>query len=263
MKTRVESFSIPVEDERIAGTLLIPTTTFPGVLFVHGWGGSQEHDLSRARDVAGLGCASLTFDLRGHDGNAARFASVTREQNLRDLLAAYDWFVSQRSVEPSAIAVVGISYGGYLAAILTSLRPVRWLALRAPAIYKDDDWGRPKLELHHDPDLPTYRRNTLQWHQNRALTACAAFRGDVLTVESECDELLPRRVLQNYVTACSGSRSLTSRVIAEADHGLSQKRWQHAYTSILTNWLSEMIFGARSQAATVELDERRAQQGEG
>lgn len=98
MNTRLESFTIPVENERISGTRLVPATAFPGVLFVHGWGGSQEQDLARAREVAGLGCVSLTFDLRGHEDTAARFATVNREHNLRDLLAAYDWFVTQRSV---------------------------------------------------------------------------------------------------------------------------------------------------------------------
>jgi len=232
----------------------MPATALPGVLFVHGWGGSQEQDLARAREVAGLGCASLTFDLRGHESTAERFESVNRDQNLRDLVAAYDWFVGQRSVEPTAIALVGISYGGYLASLLTALRPVRWLSLRAPALYKDEDWTKPKLALHADPDLPAFRRRTIEWHANRALTACAAFRGDVLLVESEQDHVIPHAVVENYVSAFSGARSMTSRVIAGADHGLSQKRWQQAYTSHLINWLSEMIFGARSEVATAKVD---------
>ncbi|MBI4696416.1 MAG: alpha/beta fold hydrolase [Gammaproteobacteria bacterium] len=259
MNTRLESFTIPVDDERISGTLLIPATAFPGVLFVHGWGGSQEQDLARARDVAALGCASLTFDLRGHDRTAERFQSVNRDQNLRDLIAAYDWFVSQRSVEPSAIAVVGISYGGYLASLLTALRPVRWLALRAPAIYKDTDWTRPKLALHADPELPAYRQRAIPWNENKALTACAAFRGDVLAVESECDDVIPHQVVENYVAACRNARSITSRVIAHADHSLSDKRWQHAYTQILVAWLTEMVFGARSDGASAQVDTRRPQ----
>ncbi|MGE0861476.1 MAG: alpha/beta hydrolase family protein [Gammaproteobacteria bacterium] len=257
MNTRLQSFTIPVEDERISGTLLMPAAGFPGVLFVHGWGGSQDQDLARAREVAGLGCASLTFDLRGHESTAERFESVNREQNLRDLLAAYDWFVGQRSVEPSAIAVVGISYGGYLATLLTALRPVRWLALRAPALYKDGDWTKPKLALHADPDLTAYRQRTINWNENRALTACAAFRGDVLMIESECDRVIPHRVVENYIAAFSGARSMTSRVIAGADHGLSLKRWQQMYTALLVNWLTEMIFGARSEAVSNRISEHR------
>ena len=53
--------------------------------------------------------------------------------------------------------MVGSSYGGYLAAILTALRPVRWLALRVPALYKDEDWALPKQQL-KKYGLAAYRR---------------------------------------------------------------------------------------------------------
>jgi esterase/lipase len=74
------------------------------VLFVHGWGGSQEQYVSRARDVAALGCICLTFDLRGHAKTRAQVETVTREDNLRDVLAAYDVLLHQRGVDASAIA---------------------------------------------------------------------------------------------------------------------------------------------------------------
>jgi pimeloyl-ACP methyl ester carboxylesterase len=117
------------------------------VLFVHGWGGSQESDLVRARGIAGLGCVCLTFDLRGHGGTIARQETVNREENLRDLVAAYDQLASHPSIDRSAIAVMGNSYGGYLASILTTLRPVKWLALTVPALYRDEDWSVPKQRL--------------------------------------------------------------------------------------------------------------------
>ena len=55
--------------------------------------------------------------------------TVTRAQNLDDLKAAYDTLARLPSVDPASIAVVGLSYGGYLAALLTRERPVEWLAL--------------------------------------------------------------------------------------------------------------------------------------
>src|SRR3954452_2981159 len=48
MTTRDEAIHIKVDDERITGTLVAPDTLIPGVLFVHGWGGSQESYLARA-----------------------------------------------------------------------------------------------------------------------------------------------------------------------------------------------------------------------
>ena len=129
----------------------------PGVLFVHGWGGSQQRDLKRARGIAGLGCVCLTFDLRGHGAEERQREWITREHNLRDLLAAYDRLAAHPQIDPEAIAVVGTSYGGYLACILTELRHIRWLALRVPALYRDEDWDRPKRELPRD-DLMAFER---------------------------------------------------------------------------------------------------------
>ena len=88
--TRDEPVYIRVEDEHILGTLITPGTLLPGVLFVHGWGGDQQQYVSRARELAALGCACVTFDLRGHAQTQAQFESVSREDSMRDVLAAYD-----------------------------------------------------------------------------------------------------------------------------------------------------------------------------
>uniref|UniRef100_UPI003555F957 alpha/beta hydrolase family protein n=1 Tax=Pseudomonas sp. F16(2018) TaxID=2093746 RepID=UPI003555F957 len=86
-----------------------------------------------------------------------------------------------------AIAIIGSSYGGYLATLLTRERPVRWLALRVPAMYWDDEWGSPKQALDRQR-LNAYRQRPLGPADNRALAACAEFGGDVLLVESEQDD---------------------------------------------------------------------------
>lgn len=245
MPTRDEPVDIPVEDELLQGTVVTPGTLVPGVLFVHGWGGSQQQYLARAREVASLGCICLTFDLRGHVQTRAQRETVSREDNLQDVVAAYDVLARQPGVDRNAIAVVGSSYGGYLASILTSLRPVRWLGLRVPALYKDSEWDVPKGRLKEAQSLDLYRRQPIRPTESVALRACAAFGGDVLIVESEHDSTVPHQVIVNYREACATAHSLTYRVIEGADHGLSDTRWQQAYTTLLVNWLSEMVAGAR------------------
>ena len=244
MTTRDEAIEIQVDGRRLPGTLVAPATTVPGVLFVQGWGSGQDVYLPRAREIAALGCLCLTFEPRGVARGDPRHETVSREDNLRDVVAAYDLLADRPGVDASAIGVVGASYGAYLAAILTSLRPVRWLALRVPALYKDEDWGEPKRRLDRD-ELAAYRRRPLDPEENRALRACAAFRGDVLVVESERDDVVPHPAIANYIAAFGQAHSLTYRVIAGADHGLSEKPWQQAYTSLLVNWATEMVLGAR------------------
>ena len=249
MSTRDHNFELVVGGQHIAGTLVSPATTLPGVLFVHGWGGSQQQYLARAREIAALGCIGLTFDLRGHARTDGQQETVSRKDNLEDVLAAYDELVNHPLVDARSMAIVGSSYGGYLAAILAAERPVRWLALRVPALYKDAGWELPKKQLHKDPDLPGYRRRHVRPQDNRALKACAAFKGDVLIIESELDDIVPHATIENYREAAKNARSLTYRVIEGADHGLSGEDAQRAYTGVLVNWLTEMIFGARQGAA--------------
>jgi pimeloyl-ACP methyl ester carboxylesterase len=253
MSTLDEHVDIKVGDDSIAGTMITPGTLVPGVLFVHGWGGSQEQYLARAQAVAGIGCICLAFDLRGHAATSGQFQTVTRETNLRDILAAYDVLASRRHVDPAAIAVIGSSYGGYLASILTTLRKVKRLGLRSPALYIDSGWDSPKLQLHKDQDLMAYRNSFVPASDNRALRACAEFEGDVLLIESEHDSIIPRQVLTSYREACKHARSLTYRCIAGADHGLTKDADQLAYSTLLLNWVSEMVLGARSKPGSVPM----------
>jgi len=245
MTTRTDPVEIEVDGRHLDGTFVRPDTLVPGVVLVHGWDGSQDEYLERAREIAALGCVCLTFDLRGHVRHRADRDTVTREDNLRDLLAAYDVLAKRPEVDRDAIAIVGSSYGGYLAAIVTSLRPVRWLALRVPALYDDRDWDVPKNKLPRE-QLNELRRRRIEPAGNRALAACASFRGDVLIVESEHDDVVPHPTIENYKHACGAARSVTYRVISGADHALSKKPWQQTYTSLLVSWLTEMLLNARA-----------------
>ncbi len=244
MSVSSESIEIAVDDQSISGTILTPGAKIPGILFVHGWGGSQQRDLARAKNITGLGCVCLTFDLRGHEGTHEMRARVSREDSLADLVAAYDRLVSHPAVDDTAIAVIGSSYGGYLATILSGLRPVKWLALRVPALYWDADWEMPKQELDRDK-LAHYRRSAVTAADNRALAACKEFKGDVLLIESEQDDYVPHATLMSYRGAFELAHSLTYRLVDGADHALSSDISQSIYSSMLSNWISEMVIGAR------------------
>lgn len=244
MATRHRLVQIPSGDRTIAGTLVAPDTVVPGVMLVHGWDGSQEQYLARAHALAALGCICLTFDLRGHARDKAHRDTVTREDNLNDMLAAYDLLTGHPAVDASAVAVVGSSYGGYLAAVMSALRPVRWMALRAPALYKDEDWLVAKQHLDRQ-EIARYRALQLLPDSNRALAASAIYEGDVLLVESEFDRIVPHPVIENYRAAFLRTRSMTYRVIQAADHALSRPEWSGAYTSMLVHWMAEMLGPAK------------------
>ncbi|RZJ94388.1 MAG: alpha/beta fold hydrolase, partial [Novosphingobium sp.] len=210
---------LSVDGQRLTGTLLQPEAPVPGLLFVHGWGGDQEEDLGHAEELARLGCICFTFDLRGHAGSEARQDEVTREDGLNDVKTAYDYLASQPLIDPSAIGVIGTSYGGYLSALLTKERRVRWLALRVPALYPDTDWTVPKAKLNKE-EVAAYRKQIRSAEEDRTLAACAAFDGDVLIVESGQDDRIPPETIQSYQAAFKRARSFTHRIIPDASHAM-------------------------------------------
>lgn len=236
--------ALQVGGQKIAGTLLKPEAPVPGFLFIHGWGGDQAEDLGHAEELARLGCICFTFDLRGHADSGADKDAVTRQDSLDDVLAAYDYLVAQPMIDRSAVGVVGTSYGGYLAMLLTALRPVRWLAMRVPALYPDEHWDTPKAMLDKQV-VRAYRQQPHQPGNDRALAACTEFHGDVLIVESEKDEQIPREALLSMQAAFRQANSLSHRIIQGATHAMRDPQHQRIYSTLLTGWIAEMVRASR------------------
>jgi hypothetical protein len=76
---------------------------------------------------------------------------------------------------------------------------------------------------------------------------------------------VPSSVTANYRTAFDNARSLTFRVIKEADHGLTEMAWQDAYTALLSSWAKEMIVDGRKtrKTETSELTQRASKRTPG
>lgn len=239
-----DAVSLKVDDQKVVGTLLRPETPVPGFLFIHGWGGDQAEDLGHAEELARLGCVCFTFDLRGHADSDADKEHVTRQDGLDDVLAAYDYLAAQPLIDTSAIGVVGTSYGGYLAMLLTAHRPVRWLAMRVPALYPDDHWDTPKAKL-DKAAVRAYREQPHEPGADRALSACADFRGDVLIVQSEKDEQIPRQAMISMQAAFQQANSLSHRIIPGATHAMRDAQHQRIYATLLTGWIEEMVRASR------------------
>lgn len=212
------------------------TATSGGVLFVHGWASDLQHYQDLSEEVAALGRTCMAFDLAGHGPDDAEQSAVSRADNLGDVLAAYDALAGWPGVNPEQVVIVGTSYGGYLATIASALRPVRSLALRVPALYPDAQWDAPKSSLSRRM-LDQYRGASHAPDGNRALEACQAFKGDVLVVASEHDEVLPLPSVQRFVSAFGNARALKTLTIAGADHALTDGAGQASYAAMLLEWL--------------------------
>ncbi|HXS33018.1 MAG TPA: alpha/beta fold hydrolase [Solirubrobacterales bacterium] len=212
----------------LAGHLFSPSErerSGAGILFIHGLGSDQRGYHRRAEAAAErLGATCLTFDLSGHGGSGEPGEQFSPRDHLDDAVAAFDTLLDSGEVEAERVGVCAASYGAYIAALLISIRTVKSLLLRAPALYPDrcldrkDGARQSSLEAASD---------------SAALRGVADYDGPIMVVESERDEIIPRSIVEAYLEVCRDGRH---EVIPEAGHRLAKERWQVMFIEILVSW---------------------------
>jgi predicted acyl esterase len=88
-----------------------PTAGWPGVILVHGLGGSREDTNQIAEKFfAPYGYAVMTYDIRGH-GNSGGYVTFAGPREIADLRALERRFAQRPDVDDNKIGAWGISYG--------------------------------------------------------------------------------------------------------------------------------------------------------
>jgi uncharacterized protein len=154
----------------------------------------------------------LTFDFGGHGASEGNLAELGLNDHLADLVAAFDELARRDDVDESRIGVAEASYGAYLAARLVTLRPVKRLLLRAPALPEESGPG------------------------SDVLTGLREFAGEILVVESEHDCVISPSVIERYMTS---SPRAHHTLLAGAEHGLAPE-FEQPYGQIVRDWFREL-----------------------
>ncbi|KQP35465.1 S9 family peptidase [Pseudorhodoferax sp. Leaf274] len=213
----------------------------PALLVLPGWDddGKQQFDALSAQ-LAPDGWVCRRGRIPDASWPAQQRAEVSRSSSLHAVLEDYMDLAAVRGIARSRFGVLGFSYGGYMATFLAAAKPVRFLALRSPALYPDAGWEDPKESL-DKPTLRAYRSQLLGPAQNRSLWCCARFRGDVLLIDSEQDEIIPHPVIASYEQSFRSARSVTRYTLAGADHALTAPAAQREYHDVLVGWLNGLL----------------------
>jgi fermentation-respiration switch protein FrsA (DUF1100 family) len=108
---------------------------FPGqnasdvVLFCHGNAGNISHRLDNVRRLLAHGLAVFIFDYRGYGKSSGK----PSESGLyRDGLAAYDYMIRKKGIQPEHIIPFGRSLGSAVAIEIALNRPVKSLIIESP-----------------------------------------------------------------------------------------------------------------------------------
>ena len=216
--------SIPSGDRVLIATTVAATPPGrAGVLFVHGLGSSRSTNVGRADAVCrASGATCLAVDLGGHGDSGGRLTQMTPRQNMADVVAAFDALAASPGVDPTRIGVCAASYGAYLSILLSAVRPVNRMLLRAPALYADDCFD---LGLSQRRPGDTGSASTVLAH-------LAVFPGRVRIVESEHDEVIAREVIAAYLAARPGAEHV---VLANARHALTDPAWRADFEQMVVS----------------------------
>jgi esterase/lipase len=237
----MKPISFTSDYEELKGKLFLPDTPVdnnPAVLIIHGWKSRQRGGEYLAQALSEKGYIVMTFDLRGHGESAGNLEVLSRTHFLADAEAAYDVLAGTPGVDNERITVIGSSFGGYLAALLSSKRKVHALVLRVPANYFDRGFDDPQERSGDDPEREIWRGEVHPYVETASLRAVHDFTGRVLVVESERDEQIPSEVIRSYCNAVTDPARITHVVMKDAPHSISRDEgFREEYRKIVLEWI--------------------------
>ena len=164
------------------------------LLFCHGNAGNISHRLESIRIFHTLGLNVFIFDYRGYGKSRGRPC----EQGIElDALAAWNWLVREKGVDPAKLILFGRSLGGAVAAGLACTRAAAGLILES-SFTSYVDIGREYYPWLPIGLIAKYRYATIEKVSRLSMP--------VLIVHSPDDELVAFRHGRALYSACGGQK---------------------------------------------------------
>lgn len=236
----MEKINFQSKGQRVDGTLFIPNNTKrnPGVIFFHGLGSNEKRYLPMAETLCAKGFTVLTFNFRGH-ANVNAEDNITAHDGISDGLAAYDFFVKQKGVDPNRIGLCGSSFGAVVAIHVAEKRKVESILLRAPALYKAEMMTKSIGKILADENRIFNDMHNIK--DNEMMKIISRFNGNLLVVQSEKDDLIPASLSEAFLKEARKSKKRDLKVIKNAPHSIKDPEQRQEFMDILTKWFTETL----------------------
>jgi dienelactone hydrolase len=242
--------SFPSEGEPVLGVLHLPDSTpAPGIIMCHGFTGhkAEAHRLfvGAARDFCRHGLAVLRFDFRGSGDSAGEFREMTLSREITDARTALGFLASRPEVDADRLGVLGLSFGGCVAACLAGRDErvralVLWAAVANTKRVLDTfaaEWGDGDTCDRQGWELGRGFMDDLAGV--RPLDEVRGYTGPSLAVHGANDEAVPSSDSSDYRLALGGRCQL--HVIEGADHVFSSLPWKSKAVAISREFFSQAL----------------------
>jgi dipeptidyl aminopeptidase/acylaminoacyl peptidase len=222
--------------------------SFPTVVLLHGFTGSHVEEqhlfVQAARFLRDNGFCVLRFDFFGSGDSDGTFDQFTPLTEVDDAVVALDWVSEQKCVDPDRIAVLGLSLGGCVAALLAGQDPrvkaaVFWNAVTLPDRHFSGDiptegpFAGVVGGLRIGPDfLPTVAALDITGTLRR-------YTGPGLVMRGTADTHISQEEAEALCAALDTRGTL--HLIEGADHTFRRPDWRQELFQVTSRWLAEHL----------------------
>lgn len=210
------SFFLKFYGKKIHARLAYPDADkkYSAILFIHGAKANLD-SFDLLINVLKNKYVCLAFDHLGCGKSEGLFEDYSLESRLNQALFALNYLKKIKNVDSKKIIVIGASMGAHVASRLSEKETISTLILRVPACYKKD-YERKKMIRGW---LPWDRkRKYWPWRPSLALEAISKFRGRLLVVKSEKDDIIPDKIINSYLKMATKVKEKKLVIMHNAPH---------------------------------------------
>jgi pimeloyl-ACP methyl ester carboxylesterase len=201
-------FSVPYSGAHLKGDSLAGASSLQ-TLLIHGAGTSVRGRFAPLRRVLhDQRIASVAFDCIGHGETGGDLARSSLGSRTRQAEAVLDALPSAQR-----LAVVGTSMGAYNAIRLLAMRPIESLVLVVPGVYTPAAY-----EIPFGSEFSALIRQERSWDQTDAWALLAQYKGRLLVIAAENDEVIPAEIPSRLVLSAVQASWRKLHVVPGAAH---------------------------------------------
>lgn len=239
----IQPVSIPLKSEKLSGLLYIPEETsdkkFPSVVIFHGRGSSKKRYMDRGEALANKGILTLVFDFRGCGESDGDFNNQTIAMGYEDAVAGYGFLRNHSMCDKNRIGVLGGSFGGHMAALLSSKFEIKSLVLTAPAIFQDEWWNIVPETM--DPGKNGLYKKGTGFENTKAMLSIRKYTGKILVIQHEKDEIINHGIPEAYFENAINAELKERKIIANAPHALHDQIFIQQSIDIVNGWFTKTL----------------------
>ncbi len=237
MEKKVE---FKIGQEALRGSLFVPEGNgpFPAVVFYHGRGSDRKNYLSMAKKLSDKGILALAFDFRGCGESDGVFEEQKIKMGIEDAKAALEFLFSQ-NIDRDRLGIQGTSFGGYVTGmLLKDYDFIKTIVLRVPAAYSDKDIELSPKNFPGD----TYYSQKEKWMDSSSYKGVARYKGKLLVIRSELDELIPEEAVNKYYEDAELASEKELYVQKGAMHSFTNDpEGREHFNEVVINWFLKTL----------------------